>query len=133
MRVTNRRLAQIVAMTVLFGCHSAQAGNIFRWVGEDGVVHYGDAPAIGSEPVAVRNGKPVPPPRGEDDESEEETLAEIRENQCEKARQRYAQYNDSSKIVETDAFGKKRELSAEERLTTIARAKGDVETYCNEE
>ncbi len=120
------------AMALLFSTF-AISGNIYRWVDDKGVAHYGDRPDVGAEVVRVRNGKPVPPPNTQGKEQTEDELAEIRSNQCEKARKRYSQFESSDRIVETDAFGKKRELSAEERLTSIARAKGDIASYCGEE
>ncbi len=125
-RTTARTIALISAIALL-SAPLAQARDIYRWVDEEGVAHYGDRPTPGSEPVPVRNGKPVAP-SGKDAESEE--MAKLRENQCQLAKTRYAEYNASARMVEKDDFGKERELSAEERLQAIAKAKSDVEAYC---
>lgn len=137
MKKITGQLASMLVTAILVSPLVVEA-EIYRWVDEKGVTHYGDQPKIGAEAVAVRNGKPKSAPQAaqqqapavEDEAAREEKLAAVRKDQCDKAQRRYRQFSSSSRIVETDEFGKKKELSPEERLTTIAKAKGDVEAYC---
>ncbi len=133
--MTLRLIVPIFTFAIIGFSGLLQAENIYRWVDANGVVTYGDRPEVGSEPVQVRNGKAVPPkdaPQKTASKNPDESMDEIRENQCKLARKRYSEFSNSAQIVETDEFGKKRELDAEERLTSIAKAKGDVESYCDE-
>lgn len=122
-----RALVVILSTGVVMAAGSAHA-EIYHWVDEKGISHYGDRPDAGAEKFRVRHGKPVKPIR--EDLSEDEEMQKLKADQCQLAKARHAQYSKSSRIVEKDDFGKERELSSEERLETIARAKNDVESYC---
>ena len=109
----------------------AQANaEIYRWVDEKGVTHYGDRPSADAEPVRIRHGKAVGPT--DEEKAETAELAALREDQCEMAKERFEEYNSSARLVEKDDFGKERELSSEEKLAAIAKAQSDVKAYCSE-
>lgn len=128
MKSVSSFIISLVALVLLGGSVTAQA-EIYRWVDEKGVAHYGDQPASDAERVRIRRGKAVGP--NEEEKAETAELSALREEQCEMAQSRFKEYNNSSRLIEKDDFGKERELSAEERLAAIAKAQGDVQAYCH--
>ena len=123
------KIATTLIVLTSIGASLPAVAEIYRWVDEDGVTHYGDRPAANAEHVRIRDGKPVSPTKEEKAETVE--LAALREEQCEMAQSRYKEYSSSDRLIEQDDFGKKRELSPDERLAAIAKAKSDVDAYCN--
>lgn len=119
----------LLAVALITAPGPAMSETIYRWVDSEGIKHYGDRPVPHADSVRVRDGKPVPSSKKEN--SEDEEMTQLREEQCQLAKARYGEYSESNRMIEKDAFGKERELSPEERLAAIAKAKNDVETYCD--
>lgn len=129
MKIDMRRLTLVLfAAGLVFGQQAIAGKSIYRWVDENGVAHYGDQPNASAERMRVRDGKAVGPSDEEKQETEE--MATLRKEQCAMATSRYEEYNGSVRLIEKDDFGKERELSPEERLSAIAKARKDVEAYC---
>lgn len=129
------------------GLAGAAAAEVYRWV-DDGMVHYGDHPPKGVEAQRVnperRGFDTLPAPRQDTaaagDEAQAagatandpERTARIRQEQCDKARERLENYRNAARmrIQEGDET---REMTAEERVQAIARAEADVAEFCGEE
>lgn len=127
MKSLNNIAIQMIILVTL-GLSLPVSAEIYRWVDENGITHYGDRPATNADTVRVKKGKVVGP--SPEERAEMAELAALREEQCEMAKARYAEYSSSDRLMEQDATGKKRELSHEERLAAIAKAKSDKEAYC---
>lgn len=144
--------ASLVALSV-----PAQAEKeVFRWVDENGVVHYSDRPTDPrarptglryepTDPTAVSNRvmreqyeeqqaqaseievRQEPP-------SENETLLEqqerIRQLECKAARDRLEAYTDAPRLYETLPNGERRYLTDEELDRARAGAREDIKRWC---
>lgn len=135
------------AMTLLTGAALAVAAGsavaeIYRWVDDQGRVHYGDRPAAGRSAEKLQS-TPAGPARtaGRDtsgdradpaDEAEEraERAAEVRQQECKKARTRLQAYRDAARLTTTGPDGETRELDADERVDVIVRAEEQVAELC---
>ena len=122
------RLAVIASL----GMTSAASAEIYRWVDENGRVHYGDQPPDQSaEALDVRPGSgPSPGERAARRQAEQAEQA--RALQCGRAQAQLQDYEQAVRLVERDADGNERELSAAERERLMQRAAADVATFCDD-
>ncbi|CAN0227825.1 unnamed protein product [Chrysoparadoxa australica] len=120
------------------------SAEIYRWVDDQGRVHYGDRPAAG-RPAEKLQSTPAGPARtadrdtsgneaGRTDEADDraERAAEVRQQECEKARTRLQAYRDAARLTTTGPEGETRELDADERVDVIVRAEEQVAELCPE-
>jgi len=114
------------------------AEDVYRWVDDDGVVHYSDRPVgKNAERVDVRSLDAIEDAGdaragergGESGAAEEET----RREQCERAKTRLAEYQEADRLYQVGPEGERREMSADERVKAIARVKQDVQAFCRDE
>lgn len=119
-----------ISILLALALSTQASAEIYRWVDDNGVTHYGDRPSAGAETVRIRHGKAVGP--SDEEKAETAELAALREDQCKMAQERFEEYNSSARLVEKDDFGKERELSSEEKLAAIAKAQSDVSAYCGQ-
>lgn len=152
MKLTTYLIGALLAV----GLASTASAEIYRWVGEDGLAHYGDRPPPGVEAVRIQpetgdfGSFPAPVAAAEEGagtgaaedasaESEDgdvdspERTARIRKEQCAKARERLETYNNAAQIKIRQKDGSNRSMTPEERVQAIARAESDVTYFCKEE
>jgi hypothetical protein len=131
---------------------------VFRWVDEQGVVHYSDRPI---DPRARATGitfQPTDPARIREQElrqweqqnqaaesarDEQEGAvdaleankkaqeARIRQLECKAARERYETYTTAPRLYESLPGGERRYLTDEEFSAARSQAEADVETWCD--
>jgi hypothetical protein len=124
---------------------AAAAAEMYRWVDSAGEVHYSDRPTQGSREVNVTvpgDAPPAPRPAAEegseqaeagkpaDAEAPADDNAQVRSQLCEQAKQRLASYQEADGLYEEDTAGGKRQLSVDERVETIVKAKRSVKELC---
>ncbi len=152
MNIKATALALILAVTVT---GTASASEIYKWVDEDGGVHYGDRPtgAASEERLTVRS-RPTDPeavqsqvvarlneqaaraeaqanaPQGP---SEEELRAEARERaeKCSTYRQRLEKFTQSRRLYREDENGERVYLDEEQTQAARDRVQNQVEEYCS--
>ena len=137
---------------------SAVAAKVYKWVDENGDVHFGDRPTRDNakeleikvrEPAAPA---PVPgqplPPRNQvrtniSDVMEEERLRrkearekdkqarESRQRNCVLARDKLRSFQESDYLYDIDSSGKRRVLSKAERAAAERDARDDVTRFCS--
>lgn len=120
------------------------SAEIYRWVDDQGRVHYGDRPATGRAAERLQS-TPAGPSRPADrdasgDDADPQSDAEararraerVRDEECDKARKRLQAYRDASRLTTTGPEGEPRELDAEERVDVIVRAEEQVAELCPE-
>lgn len=105
---------------------------VYRWVDEQGQVHYSDQPrderaarhqfAPGSVGESARRS------RAAEVEAGEQAAIE----RCQTARDQLKQYTDAARLIERSVTGQERELSAEERNRLTDQARADVADACEE-
>lgn len=145
----------LIGALLAAGFATAASAEIYRWVGDGGLTHYGDRPPPGANAVRVQpetgNFGSFPAPRAAATESEEpaaeeagtesasgdvdspERTARIRGEQCAKARERLENYSNAAQIQIRQEDGGTRDMTPEERVQAIARAESDVAHFCEEE
>lgn len=142
------RLLLITLLGVL-ATAAANAGPLYRWVDEQGKVHYGDKPPVAQDSEAVDLkfiGKGVteaPAPGaagarapGDADpvlnlvEPDSPLLLKPSPQRCALAKQRLQVYSQARRLESTDEFGQRQVLSDAERQKYIAGAREDVERAC---
>ena len=137
-------LASTLAPATLF------AADVYRWVDEHGVTHFGDTPpAAGARRITLPSTRPT----GDDQRQERtqrlldefaaaraekkaaaEEQAKAREARlaaCDEARQRHYEYEHSRYLYEWDAQGNKRVLGDDEHAKARAAARADIEKWCD--
>jgi hypothetical protein len=139
---------------------AAAEKEVFRWVDDDGVVHYSDRP---TDPRARSTGvtfSATDPGRireqelrkweqerqadadASDEEQQrpaEEAMAanlkaqeeRVRQLECNAARERFATYTTAPRLYESLPGGERRYLTEEELTAARTQAEKDVETWCN--
>lgn len=130
-------------------------GGIYRWVGADGKVHYGDQPGA---PGATRVAPEAAPPASEDPDQAQHELrrkrllrafdeehaekrakeerarreAQLRKRNCAIARDRLNGYESASYLYSMDAQGNRVVLSDAARARTLAQARQAVQRWCGD-
>jgi hypothetical protein len=107
----------------------AAAAGVYRWVDAEGEVHYSDRPVQGAAPTQVK----VPEAGDGAAVTESAETQSARAKQCELARKRLNEYEISDALFQEDEFGRRREISGEERVQLIVRAQANVQAFCGEE
>ena len=114
----------------------AQA-DTYRWVDEDGKVHYGDQPPIGAQrlkpppgpanpPDARKQAKPTPTPDIDKGVYKNASFDEI----CKELKARLARYRSSPQLAVQGEDGNPRTLSAEERQAFIGKTQEQADAAC---
>ena len=101
--------------------NTAEAQKMYRWVDEQGRVHYGDRPPPGKR-QELRKARD--PSAGQDAAGAEVSEA------CRELEQRLASYRSATELVEQDALGNKRSYTPEQRAQLIARTEEAREQAC---
>ncbi|MGD8478050.1 MAG: DUF4124 domain-containing protein [Burkholderiales bacterium] len=136
------------------------AGEMYRWVDENGQVHYSDQPPpANARSIKSLNSEGINPPPSADDEvdaepsyaqqekafeerqaqrAEERAEAarkkqeeEERKKNCELARSNYNTVNSGGRVMRVNAQGEREYLNDEEIDKAAAEARSNVEKWCN--
>jgi len=141
---------------IMFISLHVSAGPIYKWVDENGQIHYGEKPGNASaRPVRV---KPSPPSQTSQTESqqagppdrdrllhsmEQDRLARQekrnkdkkdladRKRQCVKARDTLQQYTAAAVLYDLDEQGNRVPLSEAQRRRVIAQLEARIKTHCD--
>jgi len=130
---------------------SAASAEIYKWIDEEGQVHYGDKPVgdaseqikLRAEPTADGNAEARHAKRDrlleifEEQRSERQALAakqraerEERRQRCEEAKRQQQKYETASAIFEKDDDGNRRILSDEEHAMVRRVSAEEVQRWC---
>ena len=142
-----KALTAIIVM--VFGlCLSAHA-DIWKWVDENGNVHYGDTPAHeysnrahlvkqtpDHRPAATPSDRRTDASRGKDVDAgetlqERQAREEAQAYYCKQARDIYRSYVGAPRLYRTRDDGQREYLTDEEMAATIASAEASVAEWCN--
>ncbi len=145
-------LLRATAVSALLALGAAQAG-VYKWVDEQGNVHYGDRPdGQGAKALQVPEGRGAAPPPATDSRAERQrrlldametdrierrearrqqaAAAEDRERRCHYARDRLRRFEAAARLYDLDGQGERRILSDRERALALDRAKADIKKWC---
>ena len=137
------------SMLFMFTLGAVQAG-VYKWVDEDGQIHFGDQPQKSAERVKVHKGPEIDAATQKridelnnfnDDEKEDdldaeaqkkaETLRAQYKEYCEKTRERLATLERGGRLYEVDQAGERTYLTDESRQDKINSAKQDLKDNCD--
>ncbi len=142
-----------IALAALLAAATAAHAQVYRWVDEQGKVHYGERPPSGAKASPVQDKLAAPPgepaPKAAPDasqqerdfqrrrmereqkEAREQQAAEKAKQQCERERTRLAQLRNVRRIQSgVDEKGNLRYMSDAERADAIASQEGAVARAC---
>ncbi|MEW6353604.1 MAG: DUF4124 domain-containing protein [Pseudomonadota bacterium] len=149
MRLISTLCAGLIAAT----CCAAQAADAYKWIDEQGRVHYGDRPGnAGAREVPIKSA-PAPAPdshleqrrtqqdkllRAFEDErklkqqhqAQAKAEAEQRDKECKLAKLRLKNYEKADYLYAETDDGKRNILSDQERQQALEEAKQAVEYWC---
>ena len=127
----------------MFGlCVTANA-DIWKWVDEDGNVHFGDTPAHESAMTAelvtyahdrrsartnASRNKDIHP---EGTAGEEQAGQDAQAFYCNRAKEIYRSYADAPRLYRTNEDGQREYLSDQETAAALANAEASVTEWCN--
>lgn len=139
-----RRTLLLVALLGLAVISPAQAVSLYKWVDENGHVHYSQTPpdksAAKSEQIQVKDTNPYQTEQDKaaarkSDENKPTTtdaaaqVVETRKKNCEIARQNLQTFQNSDRVQQPD--GTVITLSEEMRASKIKEAQAMINAYCN--
>lgn len=152
----NRHLYAVAITLTLAVSGIAVAGDIYKWVDEDGNVHYGDKPVSnGSERVAIesrptdrarvqsqyqaaaqaraenRDARAQADEEGRKAEEELRAQAEERRQKCEASRATMQQFVRSRRIYTQDESGERVYMDEAQMQAARERVENDINEYCN--
>ena len=141
-----------VFFCLLLGGAAAQAGQIYRWVDEQGKSHFGDRPQkdVTTQEVQLKPLNSVEGPKAARQEQQQKLLESYdrsreekaktdeeqkrqqaqKNRQCDKMRQTFEYYERSSLMFEKQANGGRRYLDDKQRDTEVANLKAAIARDC---
>lgn len=149
-----------IPLALVLCCAPAMATGIYKWVDENGQVHYGERPAGSqAEQVHIRTNETVTRPDSIRKKTDEELAEDAETNKeqeadgettgeaakppvekvvpqyeknrlCREGKADYQNISNRGRMREIDAQGNYRYLSDQERNQRIARAKSKMRKYC---
>lgn len=145
---------KFAALLLLGWVVSATAGGVYKWVDENGRVHYGEHPPTASQAQELQLKQDTSQGIGMEQErqqqqerllrafDEERAQKETeqqkakeekakRKRYCAQARDNLRTYRDASRLYDLDSQGNRRILSDAEQAATIKKAEEDVRRWCN--
>lgn len=127
-----RKPVLILAAFGLSLCSAAMAEDMYRWQ-ENGKTYYGDQPPNNRQVEKINPQVPQGAPAAEQaDDDRQAKVDKIRGQECDKARARLVEYQNSPVLKQRNLKGEERELTASERIDVIVRAQADVNELCGE-
>lgn len=131
-------LSPLLVTVLLASTFAASAADVYRWVDDKGVTHYGDnASQAGSHTSTLKLFKTNEPdtadgrsPASPAPASDAGLSNQVRSEQCEKAKKRLEDYNNADQLLVTDEQGQQREITPDEKIEAIVRAKRETQDFC---
>jgi hypothetical protein len=146
-----KQMLHCLILLLVYGISASASADIYKWVDEEGQVHYGDKPqGKSSEQMSVEE-KPVVRPQEQDRreyqkrllnsyaterKQKQEEKAKLEKQQaeqrqrCEQARQRLAKYKSAGFLYTKDKEGGRVILNDEQHKAALERAREAVKTHC---
>lgn len=138
-----RRL--IASILLLCGPYLAANADIWKWVDEDGNVHFGDTPAreyamnaelvrytSGNRSVSTSSNDRPNTSRSNDVDSEEEQAGrDAQAYYCNRAKEIYRSYVGAPRLYRTSEDGGREYLSDQEAAAALAKAEASVAEWCS--
>lgn len=136
MSILSSRLALLLILGL--SATSAQARIVYHWVDAAGAEHFSDTPVAGATqrwvPDSVVN-ESAAVPSEEDDSSAADDVAALEAGgtlaaMCKSHTAKLKELLEADRIIEEDALGNERVLTAQERDVVLKRTRADVKLAC---
>lgn len=144
------RLAHVLSLLLAIAGRGTEAATVYRWVDEQGQVHFGDRPgARGAETLRIESAPATPAATDRSERvrrlldeyatvrNEREAAAARRGEEaaerkrlCAEARDRLKSYEEASSLYTLDAEGQRRYLDETGRATALAAARDEIGSLC---
>ncbi|MDH3714625.1 MAG: DUF4124 domain-containing protein [Gammaproteobacteria bacterium] len=145
---------KVFGLVLLLAFTGAAAGaKVYKWVDEDGNVHFGDRPpADAAQELQIKVRPSTAPPsqalpgstnrtsisevmeeerlRRKEAREQEQQARETRQRNCVLARDKLRSFEESNYLYDVDSSGKRRILSDAQRETAEKAAREDVQRFC---
>jgi hypothetical protein len=150
--MVNKRLSNsIITASICLLAHSTSFAGVYKWVDENGQVHYGEKPGnTGAEEVTIRQNETTTPraiKKTDDDEDSDETTGEAaaqkepewaevpvpkkeKRKLCNEAKNDLAAINSRGRMREINEKGEYVYLTEQQRQQRISAAKKKQKKYC---
>ena len=131
----NSRYGYLLALILLLAPFSmAQASKLYKWVDDDGQVHYSQTPPAHGRATELQLPRTAPPsqPATQPHTNETDVLSqtrELRRHNCEVAQENLRIYQTSLRIRQAD--GQIIDLDTVTRQARIAEAEAMIEEFCD--
>ncbi|MGQ0699065.1 MAG: DUF4124 domain-containing protein [Panacagrimonas sp.] len=119
-----------MTLSLMLVMPAAHADRIYRWVGPDNKVYYGDLPPQGARKLESLASKPGTGSASPTAPAESPEIVVRREADCTEKQAQLDTYLTAARLIEKDQQGQERELSSQERETLVARTRSQIETQC---
>lgn len=120
----------LLGLVLLSG--TAHADKIFRWIGTDNKVHFGDTPPPGAREVQPFGRKvgtgAAAPADTESDAGTEPSEAQLAD--CTRKQSQLETYRKAARLIERDSLGREREYTDDERTQLIAQTEDQMRRQC---
>ncbi len=121
------------------------ASEIYRWVDDNGVVHFTDRPREGAERLTIRTAAPSTPARAAtpaapsaqqpelmvESDAQDDQTAEVRAANCTSARDRLSRLQGAPRLYREGEGGERLYLEDDERTLVLAEAQELVDSWCD--
>jgi len=126
----------IAAMVLCLFAGSLSAQEVYRWVDDEGNVHFTDTPPEEdreSERVRIRSGPALAEDDEEDGDADEDERSgpRLSEAECEGMEERLAEYRDADVLYRINNQGEQEELAPEVAQAEIEQLQGQIDDYCD--
>lgn len=122
-------MRRYLLMIILF-CPLAAAADAFRWVDENGQVHFGDRPPGQAERLDLPTGDPASAASDEAADEAQTDESATRDDSCSGMRARLERYRAADKLARTNEAGEEVIMSEEEKAGVIERFQKKVDAAC---
>lgn len=128
-----------IALILTIGFSTAASAEMYKWVDENGDVHFSDRPQhtnAGRIQLAYTVGNQARQPDGEVEPSADESAAETSEREraeayfCKQATEAYDEYKSAPSLYKTDDDGQREYLSDEEVADLLAETRSKISEWC---
>ena len=120
----------ICTLGIAFG--AAAAERVYKWVDEQGVVHFGQQPPTTSkaEALQVQSGYSRAAEEEAEEPTEEQKAAAAAAEYCRIAKQNLAAVSSEAEVKRRDDYGEEHIMTAEEKQAEKTRAQAAIDRYC---
>ena len=133
-RMAISKIAILMVLALAASAQIVQADPVYKWVDEDGKVHFGDKPSTGHDSSQVKVSTAYKPERkatldtsanGQSDE------APLRARSCNQATKNYEILSQPNlEVKRRNEYGEERSLSAEEQQRVMEKQKEAMDRFC---